>query len=327
MRHVIEVREVGGPEVLHYVERPRVAPGPGQILVEVAAVGVNFIDIYRREGRYPLPLPGVPGEEGAGRVCAVGPGVTAFAPGERVAWTTVLGSYASHVLVPVDKAIRVPEALDLDTAAAALVQGMTAHYLVNDSYRVRSGDTLLVHAAAGGVGSLLVQMVKQKGGRVIGTVSSAAKEEAARENGVDHVLRYTSGDDFVDEVKRLTDGRGVDAVYDSVGAATFDASLACVRKRGTMVVFGGASGPVPPFDIMRLAWGGSLTLTRPYLEHFRDSTEEFERRAGDVFRAVIAGELRVTIGGRYPLERAADAHRDLKNRLTMGKLLLHPGVS
>ena len=319
--NIIEVTEVGGPEVMKYVERPTPAPGARQMLVEADAIGVNFIDIYRREGRYPLPLPGPPGEEGSGRVVAVGPETTEFKPEDRVAWTTVLGSYGSHVVVPVEKAIHVPDDIAMDVAAAALVQGMTAHYLVHDSYVVKPGDTLLVHAAAGGVGLLLVQMIKRKGGRVIGTVSSAEKEQLARSFGADEIIRY---DDFGKRVRELTAGKGVDAVYDSVGAATFDESLTCVRKRGTLVVFGGASGAVPPFDIMKLAWGGSLTLTRPYLEHFRATKEEFQWRANEVFRDVIAGTLKITIGGRYPLANAADAHRDLKSRRTSGKLLLLP---
>jgi NADPH2:quinone reductase len=319
--NVIEVTEVGGPEVMKFVERPTPAPGARQMLVEADAIGVNFIDLYRREGRYPLPLPGTPGEEGSGRVLAVGPGSTEFKRGDRVAWTTVLGSYGSHVIVPIEKAIHVPDAIDSDVAAAALVQGMTAHYLVHDSYVVNRGETFLVHAAAGGVGALLVQMIKRKGGRVIGTVSSAEKEQVARAAGADEVIRY---DDFGKRVRELTDGEGVDAVYDSVGAATFDESLTCVRKRGTVVVFGGASGAVPPFDIMKLAWGGSLTLTRPYLEHFRATREEFQWRAHEVFRDVIGGTLKIAIGGKYALANAADAHRDLKSRRTTGKLLLLP---
>ena len=320
----IEVRSVGGPEVLNYVERPEATPGPGQLLVEAEAIGVNFIDIYRREGRYPLPLPGVPGEEGSGRVLAVGPDTPGFSRGDRVAWTTVLGSYATRVIVPVDKAILVPEGIDMQTAAAALVQGMTAHYLVHSSYKVTQGDTLLVHAAAGGVGLLLVQMIKALGGRVIGTVSTAEKEKVARQYGADEIIRSDGEGALPAQVRDFTQGRGVDAVYDSVGAATFDASIACVRTRGTLVLFGGASGPVPPFDVMRLAWGGSLTLTRPYLEHFRATREEFYWRAGEVFRAVLNGQLRITIGGTYPLEKAADAHRALAGRRTMGKLLLLP---
>ncbi|MDQ3404768.1 MAG: quinone oxidoreductase [Actinomycetota bacterium] len=322
--HAIEVREVGGPEVLTYVERPTPEPGEGTILVDLAAAGVNFIDLYRREGRYPLPLPAVLGEEGSGHVVAVGPGVTRFAPGDRVAWTTVLGSYASQVIVPQDKAIIVPDALDLDVAGATLVQGMTAHYLVNESYRARAGDTVLVHAAAGGVGLLLTQMLKDRGVRVIGTVSTEAKARLALRNGADEVIRHTECDDLAAEVRDRTGGVGVHAVYDGIGATTFDASLDSLRTRGTMVVFGGASGAVPPVDVMRLLWGGSLTLTRPYLEHFRATLAEFEWRAGEVFDAVVAGSLTITIGGTYPLAEAARAHADLAARRTTGKLLLLP---
>ncbi|KUJ67148.1 NADPH--quinone reductase [Streptomyces albus subsp. albus] len=320
----IEIRETGGPEVLRAVERPDPVPGEGQVLVELAAAGVNFIDLYRREGRYPLPLPAVPGEEGSGRVLAVGPGVTRFAPGDRIAWTTVLGSYATRVVVPQEKAIAVPDGIDLRTAGAALVQGMTAHYLANDSYPARAGDTVLVHAAAGGVGLLLTQLLTRRGVRVIGTVSTAEKERLARRAGADEVIRYTETEDLAAEVRGLTGGEGVHAVYDGVGAATFDAGLDSLRTRGTMVVFGGASGPVPPVDVMRLLWGGSLTLTRPYLEHFRATVEEFERRAGAVFDGIADGSLRISVGGSYPLAEAWRAHTDLAARRTTGKLLLVP---
>ncbi|MEV5240342.1 quinone oxidoreductase [Streptomyces cinnamoneus] len=322
--HAIEIRETGGPEVQIYVEKPDPEPAAGQIVVELAAAGVNFIDLYRREGRYPLPLPSIPGEEGSGIVHSVGPGVTRFRPGDRVAWTTVLGSYASRVVVPQDKAIVVPEGIDLATAGGVLVQGMTAHYLANDSYRARAGETVLLHAAAGGVGLLLTQLLKQRGVRVIGTVSTPEKEELARANGADEIIRYTETDDLTAEVRRLTDGAGVHAVYDGVGAATFDASLASLRTRGTLVLYGGASGAVPPVDVMRLLWGGSLTLTRPYLEHFRATVEEFEWRAGEVFDGIADGTLTVTIGGRYPLAEAHRAHTELAARRTTGKLLLVP---
>ncbi|WP_058043119.1 quinone oxidoreductase family protein [Streptomyces roseifaciens] len=323
--HAIEIRETGGPEVQLYVEKPDPGqPGEGQILVELAAAGVNFIDLYRREGRYPLPVPCVPGEEGSGIVLAAGPGVTRFAPGDRVAWTTVLGSYAERVLVPEDKAIVVPDAIDLRTAGGVLVHGMTAHFLAHDSYPAREGETVLVHAAAGGVGLLLTQMLKRRGVRVIGTVSTEGKERTARANGADEVVRYTGTDDLAAEVRALTGGEGVHAVYDGVGAATFDASLASLRTRGTLVLFGGASGAVPPVDVMRLLWGGSLTLTRPYLEHFRATVEEFERRAGEVFRGIADGTLTFTVAGTYPLAEAHRAHTDLASRRTSGKLLLIP---
>ncbi|MEU1826324.1 quinone oxidoreductase [Streptomyces abikoensis] len=323
--HAIEIRETGGPEVQLYVEKPDPGrPGEGQILVELAAAGVNFIDLYRREGRYPLPVPCVPGEEGSGVVLAVGPGVTRFAPGDRVAWTTVLGSYAERVLVPEDKAIVVPDAIDLPTAGGVLVHGMTAHFLAHDSYPARAGETVLVHAAAGGVGMLLTQMLGRRGVRVIGTVSTEEKERIARANGADEVVRYTETDDLAAEVRALTGGEGVHAVYDGVGAATFEASLASLRVRGTLVLFGGASGAVPPVDVMRLLWGGSLTLTRPYLEHFRATVEEFERRANAVFRGIADGTLRFTVAGTYPLAEAHRAHTDLASRATSGKLLLVP---
>ncbi|GHH82212.1 quinone oxidoreductase [Streptomyces sulfonofaciens] len=321
----IEIRETGGPDVLLPVDRPAPGePGEGRILVALAAAGVNFIDIYRREGRYPLSLPAVPGEEGSGTVLAVGPGITRFAVGDRVAWTTVPGSYAGQVLVPEEKAVVVPDGIDLHTAAAALVQGMTAHYLVNDSYRAREGETVLVHAAAGGVGLLLTQLLKRRGVRVIGTVSTDEKESLATANGVDEVIRYDRRPDVAAEVRRLTGDEGVHAAYDGVGAATFDASLDSLRRRGTLVLFGGASGPVPPVDVMRLLWGGSLTVTRPYLEHFRATVEEFTWRAGEVFAGIADGTLRITVGGTYPLARARDAHADLAARRTTGKLLLVP---
>ena len=320
----IRVTASGGPEVLVYEERADPVPASGELLVVTEAIGVNFIDLYRREGRYPQPAPGVPGEEGAGRVLAAGSNVADFKPGDRIAWTTVMGSYAEKVLVPAEKAIHVPEGLDMQTAAAALVIGMTAHYLVHDSYKVKKGDTLLVHAAAGGVGSILVRMIKALGGRVIGTVSTEEKERLARENGADEVIRYDLIEDWPAEVRRLTNGKGVDAVYDGVAAATYKGSIASLRMRGTLVIFGGASGPVPPFDIMELAWAGSLTLTRPYLEHFRATREEFLWRATEVFQGIIDGKFNVSIGGTYPLSKAADAHRDLGSRRAMGKLLLIP---
>ncbi|MEV5379835.1 quinone oxidoreductase [Streptomyces nondiastaticus] len=323
--HAIEIRETGGPEVQQYVEKPGPGqPGEGEILVGLAAAGVNFIDLYRREGRYPLPVPCVPGEEGSGTVLATGPGVTRFKTGDRVAWTTVLGSYAERVLVPEDKAIIVPDGIDLRTAGGVLVHGMTAHFLAHDSYPARAGETVLVHAAAGGVGLLLTQMLKRRGVRVIGTVSTAEKERTARANGCDEVIRYTETDDLAAGVRALTGGEGVHAVYDGVGAATFDPSLASLRTRGTLVLFGGASGAVPPVDVMRLLWGGSLTLTRPYLEHFRATVEEFEARAGAVFRGLLDGTLTFTVAGTYPLAEAHRAHTDLASRATSGKLLLVP---
>ncbi|MHB2019538.1 MAG: quinone oxidoreductase family protein [Candidatus Xenobia bacterium] len=322
--HAIVVRAPGGPEVMHLEEKSDPVPGEGEILVETDAISVNWIDIYRREGRYPQPEPRIPGEEGSGRVVAVGPNAMDFKPGDRVAWTTVLGSYATRVLVPAYRAIHVPEGMDMQTAAGALVLGMTAHYLINDSYKVQRGDTLLVHAAAGGVGLLLVQTIKARGGRVIGTVSSDAKEQRARAEGADEIIRYDQVTDVAAEVKRLTGGEGVHAVYDGVGAATFEGSLASLRMRGTLVLYGGCSGPVPPFDPLKLAWGGSLTLTRPYMEHFRATREEFEWRAGEVFKGILDGTLKISIDSTYPLARAPEAHAALTSRRTMGKLLLLP---
>jgi NADPH2:quinone reductase len=320
----IVVREAGGPEVMHLVEMPDPVPGEGQILVETDAIGVNYIDIYRREGRYPQPEPRIPGEEGSGRVVAVGPNALDFKVGDRVVWTTVLGSYATRVLVPAFRAVHVPDGVDMQTAAAALVHGMTAHYLINDSYKAKPGDSLLVHAAAGGVGLLLVQMLKKLGCKVIGTVSTDAKERLVREHGADEVIRYDQVTDLAAEVKRLNGGEGVHAVYDGVGKDTFDASLDSLRLRGTMVLYGGASGPVPPFDPMRLAWGGSLTLTRPYMEHFRATREEFEWRAGEVFKALADGVIKIRIDSTYPLANAPEAHAALASRRTAGKLLLLP---
>lgn len=322
--HAIQIRATGGPDVLDYITQPERMPGDGELLVDVAAAGVNFIDLYRREGRYPMPLPGVPGEEGAGHVLAAGANVDRFGPGDRVAWTTVMGSYASRVIVPQDKAIAVPAEIDLHMAAAALVQGMTAHYLANDSYPARAGDIVLIHAAAGGVGGLLTQWLKRRGVRVIATVSTEEKAALARGHGANAVILHGAVDDLAAEVRRLSDGKGVHAAYDGVGAATFDASLDSLRTRGTLVLFGGASGPVPPVDVMRLLWGGSLTLTRPYLEHFRATRDEFERRAGEVFDAIANGALRIRIGGVYPLADARRAHADLAARRTTGKLLLVP---
>ncbi|HEY4003032.1 MAG TPA: quinone oxidoreductase [Candidatus Xenobia bacterium] len=322
--HAIVVREPGGPEVMHLEEKPDPVPGEGQILVDTDAISVNWIDIYRREGRYPQPEPRIPGEEGSGRVVAVGSNALDFKPGDRVAWTTVLGSYATRVLVPAYRAIRVPDGMDMQTAAGALVLGMTAHYLIHDSYQVQRGDTLLVHAAAGGVGLLLVQTIKARGARVIGTVSSDIKEQRARAQGADEIIRYDRIKDVAAEVRRLTGGEGVHAVYDGVGATTFDGSLASLRTRGTLVLYGGCSGPVPPFDPMKLAWGGSLTLTRPYMEHFRATREEFEWRAGEVFKGVLDGTQTITIDSTYPLADAPKAHQALASRKTIGKLLLLP---
>ncbi|GAB3010154.1 quinone oxidoreductase family protein [Saccharothrix stipae] len=323
MPKAVVVRATGGPEALEFTDVAAKSPGAGELLVDVAAAGVNFIDCYHREGRYPLALPFGLGLEGTGRVSAVGPDVTGFAVGDRVAWAQALGSYAEQAVVPVKDAVPVPDGVDDDTAGALLLQGLTAHYLVASTYPVQKGDTVLVHAAAGGVGLLLVQLAKARGARVIGTVSTEAKEALAREAGADEVIRYDLAD-FAPVVRELTDGAGVAAVYDGVGATTFDGSLASLRPRGVLALFGGSSGAVPPFDPMRLNQAGSVFLTRPSLGAHVATREELEWRAGELFAAVADGSLTVRVGGRYPLADARRAHEDLEGRRTTGKLLLVP---
>lgn len=318
----IQVRTHGGPEVLEAVEMADPVPGGGQLLVRLAAAGVNYIDTYQRSGLYPTRPPFVPGLEGAGTVIAAED--PDFTVGDRVAWCDAAGSYAELVVVPAERAIRVPDGLDDQQAAAALLQGMTAHYLVTASYPVAEGDTVLVHAAAGGVGLLLTQLVKASGGRVIGTVSTPAKEELARAAGADQVIRYTEVDDLAAEVRAHTGGDGVAAVYDAVGATTFDASLAALRRRGTLVLYGASSGPVPPVDLQRLNAAGSVFVTRPKLADHTVTREELVWRAGEVLDAVLAGTLELRIGGTYPLDQARAAHKDLQGRRTTGKLLLLP---
>jgi NADPH:quinone reductase len=320
MRAVIADRH-GGPEVLRLTERDTPAPGPGQLLVEVAAAGVNFADIYARQGIPPYAgqVPFVLGSEGAGVVTAVGPGAEGFGPGDRVAWTGLPGGYAEQVVIPADRAVAVPDGVDLETAAAIMLQGMTAHYLVTDAYPVAAGDPVVVHAAAGGVGLLLTQLVKMRGGVVIATTSTPQKAELAQGAGADHVAGY---EDFGAVAREVTGGEGAAVVYDGVGQATFDDSLAALRRRGYMVLYGAASGPVPPLDPQRLAAGGSLFLTRPTLVHYIVTREELLSRADDLFRWVGQGTLTVRIGGRYPLDQAARAHEDLAARRTTGKLVL-----
>ncbi len=320
----IQITETGGPEVLQLAELPDPQPGPGQLVVEVAASGVNYIDTYHRSGAYPMPLPFVPGSEGAGTVTAVGAGADDVAVGDRVAWATSLGSYAEQAVVPADQAVPVPDGVDIDIAAGCLLQGMTAHYLAVSVHAVQPGETVLVHAAAGGMGQLLTQLATASGARVIGTVSTPAKERLAREAGAAEVIRYTEIDDLAGEVRRLTGGDGVAAVYDGVGASTFDASLAALRPRGMLALFGAASGPVPPVDPQRLNAAGSVFLTRPKLADYVANREELAWRAGEVFDAIRNGSLRITIGGRYPLAEASRAHQDLQARRTTGKLLLLP---
>jgi NADPH:quinone reductase len=318
----IEVGRFGGPEVLEPVQRPTPEPGPGQVRVDLAATGVNFVEVYHREGRYPGSLPFVPGGEGAGTVSAVGPGVTEVRTGDRVASVDLAGAYAAQALVAADRTVAVPDGTSPETAAAVLLQGLTAHYLVHDTYPVRPGDTVLVHAAAGGMGLLLTQLVTRLGGRVLATVSTADKERLARDAGAAAVIRYTEAD-VVEEVRRITDGAGVAAVYDGVGASTFDASLASLRRRGTLVLYGAASGAVPPFDPMRLQHAGSVFLTRPTLGHHVADSATLRRRSGDVFGWVADG-LSVRVHERYPLAEAGRAHTDLQARRTTGKLLLVP---
>jgi NADPH:quinone reductase len=322
---VIQVEQRGGPEVLSVAEHPAPQPGPGQIVAEVAAAGVNYMDIYQREGvgGYGRPLPFVTGGEGAGTIISVGAGVSGLAVGERVAWVGP-GSYAEQVVLPADRVVQVPDGVSTELAAAAILQGMTAHYLVTSTYPVRAGDVTVVHAAAGGVGLLLTQMIKKRGGIVVATTSGGEGGEKAllaRGAGADHVTGY---DLFRVVVAEATGGVGAHVVYDGVGQATFDDSLASLRPRGMLVVYGAASGQVPPFDIQRLNSGGSLFATRPTLGHYIADVEELRWRAREVFDWIASGELDVRIGGRYPLADAARAQQDLAARRTTGKLLLIP---
>lgn len=319
---VIKVEQRGGPEVLSLAEHPAPQPGPGQIVAEVAAAGVNYMDIYQREGvgGYRPPLPFVTGGEGAGTVIAVGAGVTGPAVGDRVAWVGP-GSYAEQVVLPADRVVPVPDGISTELAAAAILQGMTAHYLVTSTYPVRPGDITVVHAAAGGVGLLLTQMIKRRGGVVVATASTTAKAVLAQRMGADHVTSY---DEFGEAVRRLSGERGASVVFDGVGQATFEASLAALRPRGMMVLYGAASGPVPPFDPQRLNSAGSLFLTRPTLAHYVADRAELLWRAGELFEWLAKGELDVRIGGEYPLADARRAQEDLAARRTTGKLLLIP---
>jgi NADPH2:quinone reductase len=321
--HAILVKALGGPEVLEYTEVEPPSPGPGELLVEVATAGVNYIDTYQRRGIYPREVPFVLGQEGAGTVLEVGPGVSDFAAGDRVAWMDGQASYAEQTVIKADIAVRVPDGLSDEQAAASMVQGVTAHYLVNSTYQVKPGDTVLIHAAAGGTGLMLVQYAKSKGARVIGTVSTEEKEKLAREAGADEVIRYSEVD-FVAETRRLTDGAGVPVVYDGVGKDTFDGSLACVARRGLLVLFGASSGPVPPFDPQRLNQAGSVFLTRPKAGDYAVTPQELRWRTTEVFEAVHSGAVAVRIGARYPLAEARKAHEDLQGRRTTGKLLLLP---
>jgi len=319
----IHVKEPGGPEKMELVEVAKPQPGPKEALVRLAAIGVNFIDVYFRMGRYKADLPVVLGNEGAGTVEAVGAEVTEAAVGDRVAWAMARGSYAEYATVPGAMLVKLPEGVDFQAGAAAMLQGMTAHYLTHSTYELKKGDTCLVHAAAGGAGGLLVQMAKMRGARVFGTVSTEEKARIAREAGADETILYTQ-QDFEAEVKRLTGGRGVDVVYDSVAQTTFDKSLNSLRPRGVMALFGQSSGPVPPLDPNILNGKGSLFLTRPSLAHYLLTREELLWRAGDVLQWVASGKLKVRIERAYALADAAAAHRDLEGRKTTGKLLLIP---
>jgi NADPH2:quinone reductase len=320
MMHAIVVNRFGGPEAFVSTEIERPAPGSSQVLVEVASSGVNFMDAYQAAGATPLRAPFVAGVEGAGVIVEVGEEVTDLSVGQRVGWLLGgQGSFADYVAVESQQAVPLPDDIDDETAAAILMQGVTAHYLATDVYPIQAGDPVLVHAAAGGVGQLLTQIAKIRGGIVIGTVSSHEKAEAARAAGADHVLFY---DEFAEKVRKLTDGEGVAAVYDSVGAATFDGSLASLRVRGTLAVYGSASGPAPAVEPFRLSAGGSLSLVGPMVINYTRTAEELRRRAADLFDWVAAGDLHVSIGGRYRLAQACDAVAALRSRTSIGKLLL-----
>jgi NADPH2:quinone reductase len=311
------VEQPGGVENLKYAELPKPTPPPGQALVKIAAAGVNYIDVYFRTGLYPAPAPVVLGSEGAGVVEAVAPDVTSVKPGDRVAYAMSRGSYAEYALVPAWQLVKIPPSVDFNTAAAAMLQGMTAHYLTHSTYALKPGDSCLIHAAAGGVGLLLVQMAKMLGARVVGTVGNEEKAKQAKDAGADEVIIYTN-EDFTVKAK------GMHVVYDSVGKTTFMQSIDCLRPRGMMVTFGNASGPVPDFPPLILSQKGSLFLTRPSLAHYAATPEELAWRAGDVLNWIGQGKLKIHIHKVYPLAEAAQAHRDLEGRKTTGKLLLVP---
>ena len=320
---VIQVSQTGGPEVLELVDLPIPEPKPNEAVVQINAAGVNFIDVYFREGRYPAPLPFVNGQEAAGVVTAVGTEVKTVNIDDRVAYTGALGSYAEYAAVPADRLVRIPDQLDFKQAAAAMLQGMTAHYLSHSTYPLKPGETALVHAAAGGVGLLLVQMCKLLGARVIGTAGSEEKAALARDAGADEVIIYTTHD-FETETKQLTDNKGVHVVYDGVGKTTFEKDLNVLRPRGYLVLFGGASGAVPSFDLLELTKHGSLFVTRPSLQHYVATREELEQRSSDVLGMIVRSDLKLHIHKAYPLAEAGQAHRDLEGRKTTGKLLLIP---
>ncbi|HWR13237.1 MAG TPA: quinone oxidoreductase [Terriglobales bacterium] len=319
----IQVSKTGGPEALQYVDLPVPKPKPNEALVKIESIGVNFIDVYFREGRYPAQTPFIVGREMAGTVTEVGSEVRDLQPGDRVAQTSVMGSYAEYQCVPEAQLVKVPDQITSEQAAAVMLQGATVHYLVRSTYPLKSEDTLLLHAAAGGVGLLLAQFAKRIGARVVGTVSTEEKAKLAREAGVDDIILYTQ-QDFVAETKRLTGGKGVDVVYDGVGKTTFEGSLSVLKPRGYMVLFGASSGAVPPFDPIRLSQMGSLFLTRPNLVNYIATREELQWRMTEVFNMMIAGDLKVHVGQRYKLSDAPQAHRDLEGRKTTGKVILQP---
>lgn len=319
----IQVSQTGGPEVLVLTDVPAPKPKANEAVVQLKAAGVNFIDVYFREGRYPAQLPFVNGQEGAGVVTEVGSDVTELRVGDRVAYTGVIGSYAEYAAVPANRLVKIPDDLSFEQAAAAMLQGMTAHYLLYSTYKLQAGETALIHAAAGGVGSLLVQMAKRIGARVIATAGTQAKAQLALGAGADECIVYTEAD-FETETRRLTDGKGVNVVYDGVGKATFDKDLNVLLPRGYLVLFGGASGAVPPFDLIKLSQKGSLYITRPTLVNYIATRDDLEWRATDVLEMIVSGDLKLRIHEKYPLAEAARAHRDLEGRKTTGKLLLIP---
>jgi NADPH2:quinone reductase len=319
----IQIQQTGGPEVLKLAELPIPEPGPGQVLIRVEATGVNFIEIYFRKGTYKSSMPLIPGSEAAGTVEELGPGVTGFKAGDAVVSVSVLGSYAEYALVAAASLVKIPDGLNMEQAAAAMLQGMTAHYLSHSTFQLAAGHTALIHAGAGGVGLLLTQMAVRIGARVITTVSTEEKAELSREAGASEVILYTQKD-FEPEVKRLTGGKGVEVVYDSVGKTTFEGSLNCLRPRGLLALFGASSGPVPPFDLIQLSGKGSLYITRPTLWHYIATRAELELRAGDVLNWAAKRELKLRTEHVYPLAQAAQAQIDLEARKTTGKILLEP---
>jgi NADPH2:quinone reductase len=319
----IQIRAHGGPEAMELAELPVPQPAAGEVLVRLEAIGVNFIDVYHRTGLYAVSLPYVLGQEGAGAVEAVGEGVSGLEPGDRVAWADIPGAYAEFARLRADRAVKLPPEVDSEQGAAVMLQGMTAHYLAFDTFPLKPGDTALVHAAAGGVGLLLVQIAKRRGARVLAMVGNARKEDLARQAGADEVILYSERD-FVAQVKSLTGGKGVQVVYDSVGQATFLKSLDCLAPRGMLVSFGQSSGKVPPVDPVLLSTKGSLFLTRPTLGHYIADRESLLARAGDLMKWIAKGELFLFIGQVLPLDKAAEAHRLLESRQTMGKVLLAP---